>query len=234
MNLWSRICMLLHVRADAALDRAEDPRQTLDYACDRQRALLREVRQGLVEVATSRRELEVHGQKLRARLPQCEELSRRALAAGREDLARAALQHKQACQAELAELDRQLDEVKDEERKLILAERQCTRRVEALRARRSALSARYTAAEAQARVSEAAGGFTGESAELGAALERAEAKIERMQARALALDALLAEDAAALPPVSRDAVEAELEGLAARQAVEVELAALRAQLQISA
>ncbi len=44
MNLWSRICMLLHVRADAALDRAEDPRQTLDYACDRQRALLREGR----------------------------------------------------------------------------------------------------------------------------------------------------------------------------------------------
>lgn len=162
MNLWSRIRMFFTVKTEAALDGAEDPRETLDYAFSRQRELLAKVREGLVDVATARRQLEMQAQKLRARLPQLEEQCKRALAAGREDLARGALQHKQTCLAELGQLDRQLAEAVAEERKLAQAERQCAQRLDGFRARRSALAARYTAAEAQVKVSEAAGSLSGE------------------------------------------------------------------------
>jgi phage shock protein A len=233
MNLWTRIQMFLHMKTEAALDGAEDPRETLEYAYHRQRELLSRVKQGLVEVATSRRQLELQAHKLRARVPQCEDQTRRALAAGREDLARAALQRKQTCLAELAQLDRQLADVSEEERKLALAEQQCAQRLDAFRARRDTLAARYTAAEAQVKVNEAAGSLSSESAELGAALERAEAKIEHMQARASALDALLLENGA-LVVSGDDAIDRELRDLAARQSVEDELAALKTQLQAGA
>ena len=54
MGLWSRMFLVFKSKTNAALDRAEDPRETLDYAYAQQQELLRKVRQGLIEVATSR------------------------------------------------------------------------------------------------------------------------------------------------------------------------------------
>ena len=36
MSLWSRILLLLKVKGAAAVDRAEDPRETLNYADEQQ------------------------------------------------------------------------------------------------------------------------------------------------------------------------------------------------------
>jgi len=229
MNLWTRILMFFKVKTHAALDSLEDPRQTLEYGYARQQEMLRSVRRGLIEVATSRRQLEQQAQKLRARMPLLEDQARRALAAGRDDLARLALQRGQTCAAELGRLDQQWAEIGEEERKLIAAEQQFALRVDAFRTRREALSASYTAAEAQVRIGETLGGVSRESADLGVALERTQEKIERMQARASALDALIENGALAIPG-GDDPIERELRALAAGQAVEDELAALKAQM----
>lgn len=228
MNLFTRLQVFISSKTNAALDRAEDPRQTLDYAYGRQQELLHKVKRGLIEVATSRRQLELQAKRLRERVPQFEEQARRALAAGREDLARLALQRKQTCLTELAGLERQLAETTEEEGKLTVAQGQFASRVETFRARRETLTARYTAAEAQVRVHEALSGISGESAALGSALERTESKINRMQARATALDALI-ENGALTPPDGEDPLERELRDLAAAGAVEDELAQLKAQ-----
>lgn len=229
MNIFTRIRIFFSSKTNAALDRVEDPRDTLNYGYARQRELQQKVKQGLIEVATSRRQLEAQAEKLKARVPQLEEQAQRALASGREDLARMALQRKQTCLAELSRLETQLAEVAEEERKLTLAEQQFAQRLDRFRTRRSALSAQYTAAEAQVRIHEALGSVSDESAELGMALERAEEKITRMQARASALDALI--DNGSLTPLGgEDTVERELQELAATKAVEEELAALKSQL----
>ncbi len=229
MSLWSRFLMLLRIRTSDALDQMEDPRQTLDYAYTQQQELLRKVKQGLVEVATSKRQLEQQSQRLRDRVPVLDDQAKRAIGAGREDLARIALQRKQTAIGELGGLDQQAAEVAEEERKLTLAEQQLSARVEEFRTRRTTLQARYTAAEAQVRVNEALSGVSEEFAELGMALGRAEEKIERMTARASAIDALIESGTLALPG-GGDLVERELRELAAGQAVEDELAALKAQL----
>lgn len=229
MNVFTRIRTLISAKTNAALDAAEDPREAMAYGYARQQDLLRKVKLGLIEVATSRRQLDAQAKKLRDRVPELEMQAKRALESGREDLARMALQRKQTTLAELARLEKQLADVAEEERKLTLAEQQFAQRVDSFRTRREAMSAQYTAAEAQVRISEALGSVSGEAAELGMALERAEDKISRMQARATALDALL-ENGSLTPIGGDDSVERELQELSASRAVDDELAAMKSQL----
>lgn len=229
MSILAQIQMFFRVKANSAMDAMEDPRQTLEYAYNQQQEMLRKVKKGLLEVATSRRQVEFQAKKLRERLPQLDEQAQRALAAGREDLARLSLQRKQTCLTELAQLDHQAAEIAEEERKLTAAERQFSSQVDAFRTRRDSLAARYTAAEAQVNITESLSGISSNAATIGTSIERAESKIERMQARASALDALM--ESGTLSPVGGgDAIERELNQLAANQAVDEELAALKAKL----
>lgn len=232
MSLWSRILMFFRIKTSAALDRVEDPRQVMDYAYEQQHELLRKVKEGLVDVATSKQRLQQEARKLRDRIPQTDDQARRALASGREDLARMALQRKQTAIAEIDGLDRQIADVTEEERKLTQAQLQLAARIDQFRTHREAVSARYTAAQAQVRVSEALTGVGGELAELSMAVGRAEEKTDRMQARASAIDALIQSGALELPMGGGDQVEIELRKLAAGQAVESELAALKAQVAL--
>jgi phage shock protein A len=230
MGLWARIRMLVRARASAALDQAEDPREILDYAYAEQQAVLQKVRRGLVDVATSKRQLQQQFDKLRERVPQMEDQALRALNAGREDLARIALQRKQTALAELAGLERQIGEVDAEQRKLSLADQQLSARIEEFRTHRTVLAARYSAAEARVRVNDALTGVSGDLAELSMALGRAEEKTERLQARASAIDVLIENGTLAIPGGGGDLVERELRQITATGAVEDELAALRARV----
>ena len=229
MSILAQIQMFFKVRTSSALEAMEDPRQTLEYAYTKQQEMLRKVKQGLIEVATSRRQVEFQAKKLRERLPVLDDQAQRALSAGREDLARMALQRKQTCLNELTGLDQQAAEIAEEERKLTAAERQFSTQVDSFRTRRDALSARYTAAEAQVHITESLSGLSKDSASLGGSIERAEEKIGRMQARASAIDALM-ENGALNPIGGGDAIERELGQLSANLAVDNELAALKAKL----
>jgi len=231
MGLFSRAMTLIKTKINDLLERSEDPRQTLEYSYERQRELLQQVRRGLVEVATSKARLELQAQKIRDQVPKLDDQARRALAAGREDLARVALQRKQVAQAELTGLEQQSNDVMGEEQKLTLAEQRLQAKIEAFRTRREVVSARYTAAEAQVRINEALSGVSEELADVGLALERAEDKTERLQARASAIDQLVESgvlEDLSLP--SGDTVERELAKIGAAQAVDEELAAMKRQL----
>ena len=59
MGLWQRFKLIFASKANKALDRAEDPRETLDYSYEKQLELLQKVRRGVADVATSRKRLEL-------------------------------------------------------------------------------------------------------------------------------------------------------------------------------
>ena len=82
MGLFSRIVMVFKTKASSVLDRAEDPRQLVDYAYSQQQELLRKTKQGLIEVATSKVRLTQQAQRLRAQIPHMDEQAGRALEAG--------------------------------------------------------------------------------------------------------------------------------------------------------
>ena len=230
-NFRSRIALFFNIKTSAALDQVEDPREVLDYAYGQQQLHLRTVKRGLIEVAAARRQLERQAERLRTRVTRLEEQARRALRANREDLARAALQRKQATLAEIRTLDDQLAEIAREEQRLSAADQQMTQRVERFRLHRTVATARYAAAEAQVTVGEALAGILGdEELELSLALERSEEKIDRLQARAVAIDAL-ADSGALLNTPDDDPLDRELTALTSAEAIEADLAALRRELE---
>ena len=64
MSLMKRISLIFRSKANKALDRAEDPRETLDYSYQRQLDLLSKVRRGVADVATSRKRVELQVNQL--------------------------------------------------------------------------------------------------------------------------------------------------------------------------
>lgn len=222
MSIWSRVRMLFNAEMSSTLDKAEDPRTVLDYAYNQQQELLMTLRRGLVDVATAKQQLEQEAKRLEQRIPQLDDQARRAVAANREDLARVAIERKWLAANEIEGLNKQIAEVEAEKQRLAGQERQLQVRVEQFRTHREVVVARYTAAEAEVRMKESLAGVSGELAELGMAVGRAEEKAERLQARARAIDSLV--DLGSFPPVGGgDFVEAELLRVTVTKEIDAEL-----------
>ena len=95
MGVMKRMSLIFNAKANKVLDRAEDPRETLDYSYTKQLELLQKVRRGVADVATSRKRLELQATQLQQQADKYDGQARASLAAGREDLAREALQPRQ-------------------------------------------------------------------------------------------------------------------------------------------
>src|SRR5215213_11844059 len=107
MSLMKRMSLIFRSRANSALDRAEDPRQTLDFSYQKQLELLTKVRRGVADVATSRKRLELQAGQLQASAAKLDGQARQAMGAGREDLAREALTRRAAIGTQLSALETQ-------------------------------------------------------------------------------------------------------------------------------
>jgi phage shock protein A len=230
-SIMQRIALIFRSKANKALDAAEDPRETLDYSYTQQQELLNKVRRGLADVATSRRRLEMQMEELGRSGTKLQDQAQQALAAGREDLAREALTRRAGVQQQVSDLHVQHANLQAEEEKLTTASQRLQAKIEAFRTKKETLKASYTAAEAQTRINEAFSGISEEMSDVGMAVERAENKTAQMQARASAVDELIA-SGALNDPISggKDDITAELERVSAGSDVELELAKMKAQL----
>ncbi|MGZ4433867.1 MAG: PspA/IM30 family protein [Trebonia sp.] len=231
MSVMKRVSLIFRAKANRALDRMEDPRETLDYSYQQQVEMLTRVRRGVADVATSRKRVELQMNSLQKEVDRRDNQARDALAKGREDLARAALQNKAGLQGQLNDLQGQYANLQEQEEKLTLASQRLQSKVDAFRTRKETIKATYTAAEAQTRINEAFSGISEEMGDVGLAIQRAEDKTAQMQARAGAIDELLAsgalEDHVSGP---QDAIQAELDKLGADHSVEAELAQMKGEL----
>jgi phage shock protein A len=231
MGLWQRFKLIFASKANKALDKAEDPRETLDYSYEKQLELLQKVRRGVADVATSRKRIELQIQNLAQQTDKLSEQAKAALAGGREDLAREALTSKSGLQTQIADLQVQLAQLQDQEEKLIVASQQLQAKVDAFRTKKETIKATYSAAEAQTKINEAFAGISSELGDVGLAVQRAEDKTAQMQARAGAIDELVA--SGALEDVSstgKDNLTLELERMASQSQVDDELARMRLEL----
>lgn len=231
-SITHRIATLFRIKADKALDRAEDPREVLDYSYEQQLQMLQRVRRGVADVSTSRKRVELQVNQLQQSTGKLQDQAQQALAAGREDLAREALTRRTAVVSQITDMREQQTSLQAQEEKLTLAAQRLQAKVDSFRTRKETIKATYTAAEAQTRITEAVTGIGEELGDVGLATQRAQDKTEQMQARAGALDELIASGALedATLPAGRDDIQAELERVSAGQDVEIELARMKAQL----
>lgn len=232
VGIFRRMALLFRVKANTALDRAEDPREVLDYSYERQVEMLAKVRRGVADVATSRKRLELQLTELQRSADRLEQQAGQAVALGNDDLAREALTRRAAALTQISQLQEQRDSVQDQENKLTLAAQRLQAKVEAFRTRKETIKASYTAAQAQGQIGEVISGISEEMGDVGLAMQRAEDKTAQMQSRALALDELMASgalDDATLPPGRRDDIQAALDAAGGGGGVEAELARLKGQ-----
>jgi phage shock protein A len=227
MGLMARMSTIFKAKVSKVLDQVEDPRETLEYSYQRQLEQLQQVRRGVADVVTSKKRIELQAARLQEQVQKWEEDARAALAQGREDLAREALTRRETARQQLEGLHAQIADLEKEEAKLVTLEQKLSAKVEAFRTQKEVIKAKYSAAEAQVKIGEAASGLSEEMADVGLAMQRAQDKTEAMQARAQAIDELLAKGTLEDPTTTGDRLQDELNRVKAGQNIEAELARLK-------
>jgi phage shock protein A len=233
-GMGGRFSTIVKAKISKLLDRAEDPAETLDYSYTKQLELLQNVKKGIAEVVTAKKRLQMQQDKLGQSIVKLDTQARQALAANREDLARAALERKTLAQNEMQGLDGQIAELEAQQERLTSSEQKLRTKVEAFRTKKEVVKAQYSAAEAQVQISEAATGVGEEMADVGLAMQRALDKTEQMKARASAVEELEAagtfEDLTSLEPGGNDDIDRQLKELTSSSQVDDELSKMKAEL----
>src|SRR5947208_4200607 len=229
-GLMSRASLIVKAKFSKLLDRAEDPTETLDYSYEKQLELLQNVKRGVADVVTAKKRLELQTTQLEQSVVKLETQARQAVGAGREDLARQALERKSAIQQQLQGLDQQVQGLEAQQEKLVASQKQLQAKIEAFRSQKEVIKAQYSAAEAQVRIGEAATGIGEQMADTGLAIQRAKDKTEQMQARAGAIEELT--EAGALEDFTGggDDIDRQLAQLGQGAQVDDELAKMKAEL----
>ena len=230
MGMLSRMSTIVKSKMNRILDTAEDPRETLDYSYEKQLEMLRNVKKGVVEMVAAKRRIQQQAVTVQANIEKLEAQAKQALEADREDLARLALQRKQAATVELQGLDEQIAGMEHEQEKLTQAEQRLQAKVSAFKTKKEVIKAQYTAAQAQVRIGSALSGISEEMGDISLAAERAENKTEQMRARAGAIDELASIGVLDDFSGTQDDISRELEALTSSQNVEDELSSLKSGL----
>jgi phage shock protein A len=229
-GLLSRFSTIVKAKFSAMLNRAENPNETLDYSYEKQLESLQNVKRGIADVVTAKKRLQLQTQQLEQNVVKLDTQARQALGAGREDLARQALERKSGFQQQLQQLDTQVQQLESQQEKLTTNEQQLSARIEQFRSQKEVMKAQYSAAEAQVRIGEAATGIGRQMEDTGLAIQRAKDKTDQMQARAAALDELV--QSGQLEDLTSDQtqLDRELAQLSSQTQVDQELERLKAEV----
>jgi phage shock protein A len=233
MGLFQRAHEIVEAKANKALDSAEKPDEMLDLSYEKMLEQITQVKRSLVDIAASRKQLELQEQQLQHSVDHLQDQAKQALTAGREDLAKEALARKATAQEQIDGMEPQHHQLTEEEDKLTKTLAALQTRVNQFRSQKEVLKAQYTASSAMSSVNESVAGISKSFSDSGAALQRAQDKIANMQARSGALDELL--ESGALEDVGGggDDIQKELDAVATKSNVDSELEALKAQMASS-
>ena len=229
-GLMARLSLIFKAKFSKALDRAENPSETLDYSYEEQLRQLQNVKRGIADVTTAKKRLEMQYATMQQQVDKLDGQARQALAAGHEDLAREALTRKTAVQAQLETIMQQGQQLEAQQQKLVEGQQTLATKIEAFRSQKEVIKAQYSAAEAQVRIGEAATGIGENMADVGLAVQRAKDKTEQMQARASAIDELTAAGSLDDFTSSNDDIDRQLAQISQGSQVDDELAKMKAEL----
>ena len=233
MGVLSRFTNYIRTVMSSFLDRAEDPGQALDYSYEKQLEQLQNLRRQIANVVTQEKRLELEQGQIQLKTQQYDDAAKKALQLGNEDLARQALERKQMFSTQVTSYDGQIEQLKAQQAKFVELEQRLTARIESFRTQKEMVKAQYGAASAQVKVQEAATGISEEMQDVNLAVQRAQDKVLQMQARANALDELMASGTLTeIGPGAQDPIDKQLQAMTNQSEVDRQLAELKAQMQL--
>lgn len=230
MSLSDRIINIIKQKVNKIVEKNEDPREALDYSAVKQAEMMQRLRRDVIQVTASKKRLEMQKSRLQDNIKRLDDQAISAVKIGRDDLARLALERKNANLSQLKDLDSQILEIQGEQIKLQEAESRLSAKIESFKSKKEIIKAKYSAAEAQVRVKENLTGISEEMSDIGVAISRAEEKTEALKSKSLAIDEMIDSGMLIDHTNNKDQIEMELERSETKEKVESELARLKSSL----
>ena len=234
MSILGRVADLFTAKTHKLLDSLEDPNDTLDLSYEKMLTGLQETKRHLADVVAQQKSLERQIASADTEVAVAEADAKLAVQAQRDDLARAALVHRQRALDGRASLQTALDAIVPQVAKLIDYEQRLEDRIERFRTQKETMKASYAAAQAQVKVTQSLTGVGDKLGGVGQSLQRAEDKMLGMRDKADAMDSLIEQGVINDPLDKRSRTEKQLADLRDSHAVESELELLKAQMGLAA
>lgn len=233
MSVFKRMSQVFQQKANAALNKVENPTEALDLSYEKMLENLQQVRRSIADVLTSQKRLEAQRATLQSQYEKLQGQARQALQQGQEDVAKLALTRAQEAQRNVAALDPQISQLQSQEQALEETGRKLQSKIEVFRAQRDTMKAQYTAAKASTQAMESLGGLSEQMTDVNLMLDRAKDKVDEMQARAAAVSQL--SDSGVLDYTSiggpGDDIEAALSTGSSTSSVDLQLEQMKAELE---
>jgi phage shock protein A len=234
MSILGRVADLFQSKTNKLMDALEDPGEALDLSYEKMLTGLQETRRHLADVVAQQKSLERQIATQDKELEGCEADARLAVSHDRDDLARAALVHRQRVLDTRATLVQALDAIRPQVDKLAGYQGRLEERIERFRTQKDTMKASYAAAQAQVKVTQSLTGVGGRLENVGRTLERAEGRMLGERDKADALDHMLEQGLIHDPLDKRSREDKELAQLRDAHAVDDQLAQLKAEMRAPA
>ncbi|HEV8065722.1 MAG TPA: hypothetical protein VGP46_12850 [Acidimicrobiales bacterium] len=223
-----RLAATLGARANALLDRYDDPREAVDLAFELELSQLSAVQRAIVDVRAAEDGIRVQTDRLQTVADDLRSTARHSLMAEEVDAAREALARSLLLASGSASLTAGVEQLDAEEHRFVLAAEQLGVKLSALSAGKEAMKVRYSATGVAAEINDVVEQIRAEVSDIAGACERAEGKAAELRAKALEVELLLA--SGELTDLSRPPAGIDQELGVVRRSAELErsLQALRA------
>ncbi|MBL7974536.1 MAG: PspA/IM30 family protein [Candidatus Kapabacteria bacterium] len=220
MGIFSRISDIFKANVNDALDQAEDPEKMLKQMVLEMEEAVNRNTLAVANAIANEKSLERKLAKAKDQSADWQAKATQALQAGREDLAKAALEKKIVSDRNAADLEPIYAQAKATSDKLRGQLDQIKNKLEEARSRQSTLIARSQAAKAQKEIAQS---FSGVGSDAFSKFDKFEGKIEKVEAEASAFEQLAGENTS---------LEQEFKQLGSSASVDAELEKLKANLQL--
>ena len=232
MSIFKRMSQVFQQKANAALNKVENPTEALDLSYEKMLENLQQVRRSIADVLTSQKRLEAQRASLQSQYDKLQGQARQALQQGQEDVAKLALTRAQDAQKNIVALDPQINQLQSQEQALEETGRKLQSKIEVFRAQRDTMKAQYTAAKASTQAMESLGGLSEQMTDVNLMMDRAKDKVDEMQARAAAVSQLSDSGVLDSPALggSGDDIEAALAASSMTNNVDLQLEQMKAEL----
>lgn len=192
MGIFNRVSDIFKANINDMLDKAEDPEKMLKQMVIEMEESVNKTTLAVASSIANEKQLEHKIEKAKADNTDWEQKAVQALTAGREDLARAALEKKAIAERNINDLQPIYQQAKATAEKMREQLNALKAKLDEARMRQSTLIARAQAAKAQKQIAQA---FSGVGSDAFGKFDKYESKIEQLEAEAQAHEMLAGNDA---------------------------------------
>jgi phage shock protein A len=218
MSIFGRVADIFKANINDILDRAEDPEKMIKQMVIEMEEAVNKATLAVGSAIANEKQLERQYNKQLAQTNDWQQKAVQAVNAGRDDLARQALERKNTIQRNVGDLERMLGEARSTSINLRGQLDQLKSKLEEARMRQNTLIARSQAAKAKKQIAQS---FSGVGSDAFSKFEKLEQKVEKTEAEAEAFAQLAGENTS---------LEDQFKQLESGSGVDDELSSLKAQL----